>query len=185
MPGAGAVHLISGAPMATNRAIFAPEVHFGVAVLAGRGEHRLGLGLMGLVVSRSWRTFGAAQSPGGLTQPTGGGNREGGRGPDWSPAVAPPVRAAAGHGPKERPNPMTETESTAIPMPQPSVGGFDPIGDRLRASIAALFEKELAAYPGRIRQGRGGGARKGYRHGPRAICSAPSPRRPGACPAPA
>jgi transposase-like protein len=37
----------------------------------------------------------------------------------------------------------------------------------VRATIEALFEEELAAYLGRIRYGRGGGARKGYRHGRR------------------
>ena len=66
---------------------------------------------------------------------------------------------------------MTKTTDTAIPAPQPDDAGCDPIEDRLRetvrATIEALFEEELAAYLGRIRYGRGGGARKGYRHGRR------------------
>lgn len=66
---------------------------------------------------------------------------------------------------------MTKTTDTAIPAPQPDDAGCDPIEDRLRetvrATIEALFDEELAAYLGRIRYGRGGGARKGYRHGRR------------------
>lgn len=66
---------------------------------------------------------------------------------------------------------MTKTTDTAIPAPQPDGAGCDPIEDRLRetvrATIEALFDEELAAYLGRIRYGRGGGARKGYRHGRR------------------
>ena len=66
---------------------------------------------------------------------------------------------------------MTKTTDTSIPAPQPDDAGCDPIEDRLRetvrATIEALFEEELAAYLGRIRYGRGGGARKGYRHGRR------------------
>ncbi len=49
--------------------------------------------------------------------------------------------------------------------------GFDPIEDRLRASvratIEAVFEEELAGFLGRLRYDRGDGAAKGYRHGPR------------------
>jgi putative transposase len=49
---------------------------------------------------------------------------------------------------------------------------FDPIEDRLRqnirATIEALFEEELAAVIGRCRYDRGGGSKKGYRHGHRA-----------------
>ena len=49
--------------------------------------------------------------------------------------------------------------------------GSDPIEDRLRetvrATIEALFDEELAAFLGRLRYDRGGGARKGYRHGRR------------------
>jgi transposase-like protein len=66
---------------------------------------------------------------------------------------------------------MTKTTAPAIPAPQADDAGCDPIEDRLRetvrATIEALFEEELAAYLGRIRYGRGGGARKGYRHGRR------------------
>jgi putative transposase len=49
--------------------------------------------------------------------------------------------------------------------------GYDPIEDRLRqnirATIEALFEEELAAVIGRCRYDRGGGSKKGYRHGHR------------------
>ena len=48
--------------------------------------------------------------------------------------------------------------------------GYDLIEDRLcanvRSTIEAVFEEDLAAFPGRLRYGRGG-ARKGYRHGHR------------------
>jgi len=66
---------------------------------------------------------------------------------------------------------MTKTTDTAIPAPHLCDAGCDPIEDRLRATvratIEALFDEELDAYLGRIRYGRGGGARKGYRHGRR------------------
>jgi transposase-like protein len=56
----------------------------------------------------------------------------------------------------------------ALPL---GAAGADPIEDRLRetvrATIEALFDEELTAYLGRIRYGRGDGARKGYRHGRR------------------
>jgi transposase-like protein len=49
--------------------------------------------------------------------------------------------------------------------------GSDPIEDRLRetvrATIEAMFDEELAAFFGRLRYDRDGGARKGYRHGRR------------------
>jgi hypothetical protein len=49
--------------------------------------------------------------------------------------------------------------------------GFDPIEDRLRmnvrATIEAVFEEELAEFPGRFRYDRSNGAVKGYRHGHR------------------
>jgi putative transposase len=49
--------------------------------------------------------------------------------------------------------------------------GFDPIEERLRtnvrATIEAVFEEELASFPGRLRFGRGDGPTKGYRHGHR------------------
>ncbi len=57
---------------------------------------------------------------------------------------------------------MTETSDTAMNAPQLGDAGCDPIEDRLRvtvrATIEALFDAELAAFPGRIRHGRGGGA---------------------------
>jgi putative transposase len=66
---------------------------------------------------------------------------------------------------------MTKTTDTAMPALLLGEAGSDPIEDRLRetvrATIEALFEEELAAFLGRIRYGRGGGARKGYRHGRR------------------
>jgi transposase-like protein len=62
------------------------------------------------------------------------------------------------------------TDSSAFPL-LASEAGFDPIEDRLRASvratIEAMFEEELAAFLGRLRYGRGGGKTKGYRHGHR------------------
>jgi transposase-like protein len=67
---------------------------------------------------------------------------------------------------------MTKTTDTAIPAPPLVDAGCDPIEDRLRATVRptteAVFDEELAAYLGRIRHGRGGGARKGYRRGRRA-----------------
>lgn len=67
---------------------------------------------------------------------------------------------------------MTKTTDPAIPAPLLGDPDYDPIEDRLRATvrvtIEALFDEELDAYLGRIRYGRGGGARKGYRHGRRA-----------------
>ena len=49
--------------------------------------------------------------------------------------------------------------------------GYDPIEERLRASvratIEAMFEEELAEFLGRIRYGRGDRRAKGYRHGHR------------------
>jgi putative transposase len=66
---------------------------------------------------------------------------------------------------------MTESTDTAMPALLLVEAGSDPIEDRLRetvrATIEALFDEELAAYLGRIRYGRGGDARKGYRHGRR------------------
>ena len=66
---------------------------------------------------------------------------------------------------------MTKTTDTAMPALLLGEAGSDPIEDRLRetvrATIEALFDEELAAFLGRIRYGRGGGARKGYRHGRR------------------
>ena len=66
---------------------------------------------------------------------------------------------------------MTMNTDTAMPALLLGAAGSDPIEDRLRetvrATIEALFDEELAAYLGRIRYGRGGGARKGYRHGRR------------------
>jgi transposase-like protein len=66
---------------------------------------------------------------------------------------------------------MTMSTDTALPALLLGEAGSDPIEDRLRATvratIEALFDEELAAYLGRIRYGRGGGARQGYRHGRR------------------
>ena len=66
---------------------------------------------------------------------------------------------------------MTEAADTAMPAPLLGAAGGDPIEDRLRetvrATIEALFDEELAAFLGRIRYGRVGGARKGHRHGRR------------------
>ena len=66
---------------------------------------------------------------------------------------------------------MTKTTDTAMPTLLLGEVGGDPIEDRLRetvrATIEALFDEELAAYLARIRCGRGGGARKSYRHGRR------------------
>jgi transposase-like protein len=66
---------------------------------------------------------------------------------------------------------MNEITDTAIPALLLGEAGSDPIEDRLRetvrATIEALFDEELAAYLGRIHYGRGGDARKGYRHGRR------------------
>ena len=49
--------------------------------------------------------------------------------------------------------------------------GFDPIEDRLRANVRATIEASVRGgtgrFLGRLRYGRGGGARKGYRHGQR------------------
>ena len=63
---------------------------------------------------------------------------------------------------------ITDTSTTALLA---SEVGCDPIEDRLRqnirATIAAVFEEELAEVIGRCRYGRGAGARKGYRHGHR------------------
>ena len=66
---------------------------------------------------------------------------------------------------------MTETTETAIPALLLGEAGSDPIEDRLRETIGStvetMFDEELAAFLGRIRYGRGGDARKGYRHGRR------------------
>ena len=66
---------------------------------------------------------------------------------------------------------MTKTTDTAMPAPLLGEAGSDPIEDRLRetvrATIEALFDEELAAFLGRLRYDRDGGARKGYRHGRR------------------
>jgi transposase-like protein len=66
---------------------------------------------------------------------------------------------------------MTKTTDTAMPALLLGEAGSDPIEDRLRetvrATIEALFDEELAAFLGRLRYDRYGGARKGYRHGRR------------------
>ena len=62
------------------------------------------------------------------------------------------------------------TENPAV-SPLTKEAGYDPIEDRLRASvratIEAMFEEELAEFLGRMRYDRGGGRAKGYRHGHR------------------
>ena len=66
---------------------------------------------------------------------------------------------------------MTETTDAPTLSPLSCGAGDDPIEDRLRATvratIEAVFEEELAVFLGRLRYGRGEGARKGYRHGHR------------------
>jgi putative transposase len=66
---------------------------------------------------------------------------------------------------------MIKTTDTAMPALLLGEAGSDPIEDRLRetvrATIEALFDEELAAFLGRLRYDRDGGARKGYRHGRR------------------
>jgi len=66
---------------------------------------------------------------------------------------------------------MAKITDTAIPALLLGEVGSDPIEDRLRETIRAtvetMFEEELAAFLGRIRYGRGAGARKGYRNGRR------------------
>ena len=66
---------------------------------------------------------------------------------------------------------MTKTTATAMPALLLGEAGSDPIEDRLRetvrSTIEALFDEELAAFLGRLRYDRDGGARKGYRHGRR------------------
>lgn len=67
---------------------------------------------------------------------------------------------------------MKQITETITPALLSGATGYDPIEDRLRqnirASIEALFEEELADVIGRCRYGRGGGSKKGYRHGHRA-----------------
>ena len=65
-------------------------------------------------------------------------------------------------------NRITETSAVSLLS---NDAGYDPIEDRLRASVRAtietMFEEELADFLGRIRYGRGGSQAKGYRHGHR------------------
>jgi putative transposase len=65
-------------------------------------------------------------------------------------------------------NQITDTSSFTLLAGE---AGFDPIEERLRASvrttIEAVFEEELASFLGRLRYCRGDGAAKGYRHGHR------------------
>ena len=67
---------------------------------------------------------------------------------------------------------MKQITETITPALLSGATGYDPIEDRLRqnirATIEALFEEELADVIGRCRYGRGGGSKKGYRHGHRA-----------------
>ncbi len=66
---------------------------------------------------------------------------------------------------------MTEINDAAGFAPLADDPGFDPIEDRLRATvratIEAMFEEELEAFIGRCRYGRGDGTQKGCRHGHR------------------
>ncbi len=65
-------------------------------------------------------------------------------------------------------NRITETSSFA---PLAGEAGFDLIGEwvrmNVRATIEAVFEEEPAGFLDRLRQGRGDGPTKGYRHGHR------------------
>jgi transposase-like protein len=65
-------------------------------------------------------------------------------------------------------NRITETSSFALLAGE---AGFDLIGEwvrmNVRATIEAVFEEEPVGFPGRLRQGRGDGPAKGYRHGHR------------------
>jgi transposase-like protein len=62
------------------------------------------------------------------------------------------------------------TDSSAFSL-LPDSTGYDPIEDRLRATvratIEAMFEEELAEFLGRMRYDRGAEKTKGYRHGHR------------------
>jgi hypothetical protein len=102
--------------------------------------------IMRVVSRRWWKLEGGVISGCSKTHPTGGCNRQG------------------DHA-------MTETTDTAVPALLLGEAGSDPIEDRLRetvrATIEALFDEELTAFLGRLRYGRGDGARKGYRHGRR------------------
>ena len=66
---------------------------------------------------------------------------------------------------------MNENTASSTASLLPDASAYDPIEDRLRASVRAtietMFEEELAEFLGRLRYGRGGGAAKGYRHGHR------------------
>ena len=65
-------------------------------------------------------------------------------------------------------NQITDTASFSLLAGE---AGFDPIEERLRASvratIEAVFEEELASFLDRLRYVRGDGPAKGYRHGHR------------------
>jgi putative transposase len=62
------------------------------------------------------------------------------------------------------------TESSVVSL-LTNEAGYDPIEDRLRATvrttIETMFEEELAEFLGRLRYGRADGRAKGYRHGHR------------------
>jgi transposase-like protein len=66
---------------------------------------------------------------------------------------------------------MNKITDTGMPALLETGRVYDPIEDRLRqtvrATIEALFEEELEAFIGRCRYGRGGGTKRGYRHGHR------------------
>jgi transposase-like protein len=65
-------------------------------------------------------------------------------------------------------NRITDSSSFALLAGE---AGFDLIEEwvrmNVRATIEAVFEEELVGCPGRLRQGRGDGPTKGYRHGHR------------------
>lgn len=65
-------------------------------------------------------------------------------------------------------NRITDTSGLALPAGE---AGFDPIEERLRmnfrATIEAVFEEELASFPGRLRHDQGDGPAKGCRRGRR------------------
>jgi len=65
---------------------------------------------------------------------------------------------------------MTNNNDTAALSLLANEVGHDPIEDHLRenirATIEAVFEEELEAFPARCRCDRGTDQLKGYRHGP-------------------
>ncbi len=66
---------------------------------------------------------------------------------------------------------MDENTDSSTASLLPDAAAYDPIEDRLRASVRAtietMLEEELAEFPGRIRYGRSGSSMKGCRRGHR------------------